>query len=205
MSKRDRKKVHRARHASVKARVNPKPPKAKRRPLSAYPKVGNAYDVSRMMDETGCRLAGRLLVTECLWVSVILPAPNHTEADWRLYDVAHWVKMLCVGDKEVERKTDEWVKRQLSQGIPVFEGKIRMLNNRTTEFWFATDLGVAVGHEKMKLVNLADGNGSHDMMVMLGDEDEMALFAARGLSPDDYLIHIVARTDSTRHAVVPSH
>ena len=45
----------------------------------------------------------------------------------------------------------------------------------------------------MKLVNLADGNGNHDMMVMLCDEDETALFVARGLSPDDYLIHIVSR------------
>ena len=193
MSKRDKKKVNNARHASAKAKANPKPAKGKRRPLSAYPKVGNAYDVSRMMDETGCRLAGRLLVTERLWASVILPAPNHTEADWRLYDVAHWVKMICVGDKEVERKTDAWVERQLSRGIPVFEGKIRTLNNRTTEFWFATDFGVAVGHEKMKLVNLTDGNGNHDMMVMLGDEDETALFATRRMSPDDYLIHVVTQ------------
>ncbi|MCH9035004.1 MAG: hypothetical protein IID42_10950 [Planctomycetes bacterium] len=75
----------------------------------------------------------------------------------------------------------------------MFEGRIRTINNRTTEFWFATELGVAVGHQKMKLANLADGNGNNDMMVMLGDEDETAPFAARGLSPDDYLIHVVTR------------
>ena len=113
MNRRKRKKTDKARRASAKA--VPKATAVKRRPLSAYPKVGDAYDISQMLPDTRCRMAGRLLVTERLWASVILSAQNHTEADWRIYDVAQWVKLLCVGDKWVEDAAQHWAKQQAAR------------------------------------------------------------------------------------------
>lgn len=183
MSRRERKKTDKARRACAK--TVPKAAAFKRRPLSAYPMVGDAYDISQMLPETRCRMAGRLLVTERLWASVILSAPNYTEADWRIYDVAQWVKTLCVGDKLVEGAVKEWARLQAARGNRVGGLRCRAINNRTVEFWFFIEEDDTAAGQPMKLVNLADGNGSSDMIVMLADEDEVIPLAARGLSPNN--------------------
>ena len=193
MSKRDKEKTNKARRANATAKMLAETSPAERRPLSAYPKMGSAYDISQMFSETRCRFAGRLLVTGQLWDSVILSAPNHTEADWRLYDVAHCVKMICVGDERIEGAGEEWKKRQAAHGFAVLSLPPQMVSNRVTEFWFAVDVDEVLLHLRMKLVNLADANGNSDKIVMLGDEDETALLADRGLSPDDRIERVVVR------------
>lgn len=152
----------------------------KRQFLSAYAKVGNAYDISTMLPTIARRLVGRLLVTKRVWDVVIRSAPSAIEAKWRLEDLAYRAKMSCTGIEPDDCTLRTFAVQKASH----WQYRPRIMNNRTIQFDLAVlDHGLYV--KTLKLVNLVDRQGNREMLFMTERQDESAVLASKSLSPAD--------------------